>query len=200
MKIKSTLLSILIGLSALSALATNHIITFGNYFYSPASTTVAIGDTVTWQGDFAAHPLSTTAIPGGAQAIISVAIGTTYSYHVMVAGSYSYHCDAHYLQGMTGNFTATPVASVEEVALKPTLTFKLSTFGGVVRISDQGDNQSGVYKVRIGNILGESVYSGTMQAGETEKIIDIQDSPKGVYLLAISDENRQTYVRKFLIQ
>jgi plastocyanin len=200
MKIKFTCAFFLIVFTLSSLFATNHIITFGNYYYSPANTTVMVGDTVTWMGDFGAHPLSTTAIPSGATPIISWNIGTTYSYRVLMAGSYSYQCDLHFSQGMTGTFTASPVASVEEVVSRPTLNFRLSTFGGVVKVNDQSDMKGNNYEVRIRNILGKQVYAGTMNSDEQEKLIDIQDQPQGVYLLNITDENRQTFVRKFLIQ
>jgi plastocyanin len=200
MKIKFTYTLLLVFFAFSFASATNHVITFGNYYYSPASTSVLVGDTVTWQGDFATHPLSTTAIPSGATPIIHVNIGTSYSYVVMVAGSYSYQCDVHFAQGMTGNFTATTIASVPEVSARPTLNFTLSTFGGVVKINDANDIKRGKYEVRIGNILGEPVYNGVINSDEQEKLIDIQDQPKGVYLLAITDDNRQTFVRKFLLQ
>ena len=200
MKTKSTYTLLLLFFVSSFASATNHIITFGSYYYSPASTSVMVGDTVTWQGDFATHPLSTTAIPSGAAAIIHVNIGTSYSYHVLVAGSYSYQCDVHFSSGMTGNFTATTIAGVEEVTVKPTLNFTLNTFGGVVKINDTNAGRGNKYDVRIRNILGEQVYCGMMNTDEDEKLIDIQDQPKGVYLLAITDDNRQTFVRKFLLQ
>ena len=200
MKLRFTFLLFMVALAALPAFCTNHIITFANYYYSPANTSVAVGDTITWQGDFSFHPLSTTATPSGAMSIVHVDIGTSYSYVVTVPGSYSYRCDSHYTQGMFGTFTAT-LTSVEEVAVaKPSLSFKLSTLGGVIKISNQSGAKGDTYDVRIGSILGESVYSGTMSSEEHEQIIDIQDKPQGVYLLAISDGNHETFVRKFLIQ
>ncbi len=39
--------------------ATTHIITFTYYYYSPNQLTVAVGDTIIWQGAFLYHPLRT---------------------------------------------------------------------------------------------------------------------------------------------
>ena len=49
--------------------AVNHVIRFGGTLgnnYSPSELSVAVGDTVTWQGNFGFHPLSSTIVPQGA--------------------------------------------------------------------------------------------------------------------------------------
>jgi plastocyanin len=198
MKTKFTLLLFLAISSFSVAFATNHIITFGNYFYSPAATSVAVGDTITWQGDFPNHPLSTTAIPSGALAINHVDIGTSYSYVVLVPGTYSYRCDLHFSMGMFGSFSATAITAAVDDVSRPALSFKVSTFGNVIKLDDKNEKR-GTYEIRIGNILGEPVWSGIMKSDEREKIIDIEEQPAGVYLLVVADEHRQAFVRKFLI-
>lgn len=200
MKTKSILIQLLVLFTISSAFATNQIITFANYSYSPANGAIKVGDTVTWQGDFAAHPLSTTAIPSGAMAIIHINIGTSYMYVVSVPGSYSYQCDSHFGLGMTGSFTVNPISGVEDVTAKPTLQFKLSNWGGLVMLTDQTETISNSYRVRVANILGEVVYEGDMQCREQGKLIDLQQSPQGLYLLNITDKNRQTYVRRFMLE
>jgi plastocyanin len=90
---------------------TRHTITFGSYFYNPNSLTVAVGDTITWQGNegFAFHPLESTSVPPGASSF-SQSSGTTFSYVVAVAGTYNYECVFHAFPpfSMTGTFSANP--------------------------------------------------------------------------------------------
>jgi plastocyanin len=109
-------------LTAFSAQATTHIIKFVGtlgFTYSPSSLDVSVGDTVTWEGAFSSHPLSSTSVPAGA-ASFHVATGSTFSYPVLVAGTYDYQCDFHFSSGMTGSFSAT-VSGVPEagISLQP---------------------------------------------------------------------------------
>jgi len=95
--------------------AANHIIKFGDTLgtnYSPSELSVAVGDTVTWQGTFTGHPLSSTSVPEGAAGFHNGS-GITYSYIVQVPGSYNYECDIHALSGMTGSFSAT-LSAIDE--------------------------------------------------------------------------------------
>ena len=88
--------------------AATHIILFGGGVglnYSPNSLTVAVGDTIQWQGDFIFHPLSSTTIPAGAASWHNET-GTIFNYTVPVPGTYNYHCDNHFFLGMTGSFVA----------------------------------------------------------------------------------------------
>ncbi|MBI5475938.1 MAG: T9SS type A sorting domain-containing protein [Ignavibacteriales bacterium] len=88
--------------------ATTHIIQFGGSFgfaYSPNNISVAVGDTIQWQGSFALHPLSSTIIPSGTSGW-HVSSGSTFSYVVAQPGTYNYQCDVHSTFGMVGSFTA----------------------------------------------------------------------------------------------
>jgi plastocyanin len=102
-------------LAVLPAQATTHVINFGGALglhYSPDQLDVAVGDTVEWVGSFTTHPLSSTSVPEGA-ATFHVTSGTTFSYPVLVAGTYNYQCDVHFSLGMVGTFAAT-VAGIEQ--------------------------------------------------------------------------------------
>jgi hypothetical protein len=83
------------------------------FAYSPDQLIVSVGDTIRWTGSFSSHPLSSTSVPGGAQTFHN-ASGSTFSYPVQVAGTYSYKCDVH--AGMTGSFVAS-VTDVENQGL-----------------------------------------------------------------------------------
>ena len=101
-----------------SVYATNHIIEFGGtlgFNYDPNNLNVAVGDTVTWQGSFTSHPLSSTSVPQGA-ATFSKNSGTSFSYFVEITGTYNYKCDFHANLGMVGSFTAI-VSSIKDGVL-----------------------------------------------------------------------------------
>ena len=101
-------------LTAASAQATTHVISFGgqngspSFGYSPSSLTISVGDTIIWSGNFSApHTLLTTSVPDGAASINKTdQQGTSFTYVVTVAGNYQYECNLHVSLGMTGSFTA----------------------------------------------------------------------------------------------
>ena len=98
--------------------AANHIIKFGGTFglnYNPSNLNVSVGDTVTWQGSFSSHPLSSISVPDGA-VTFSKNSGSSLSYIVQMAGTYNYKCDFHATSGMVGSFTAV-VSSIEDGVL-----------------------------------------------------------------------------------
>jgi plastocyanin len=103
-----TVLLALLVLTVGTVHATTHIVKFGGKKYSPKSLTVAVGDTIVWQGDFDAHPLTLTKAPAGAKGFAHVSSGASFTYFVAVPGNYEYICDEHVDQGMSGSFTATP--------------------------------------------------------------------------------------------
>jgi len=105
-----------ISLLSLPAYGTVHVIHFGGtvgFAYSPNTLTVAVGDTIRWQGDFSMHPLSSASIPTEAMPWHAES-GTTFEYTVMVPGSYGYVCDFH-SPPMSGSFSA-PTTGVEDDA------------------------------------------------------------------------------------
>lgn len=93
---------------AFTALSAKHIIQFGGIFgenYVPNKLTVAVGDTIEWQGPFSQHPLSSTTIPPAALSWHN-ATGTIFDYTADFLGTYHYQCDFHFPFGMIGLFTA----------------------------------------------------------------------------------------------
>jgi len=73
--------------------------------YSPASLTVKVGDTVTWQGDFTTHPLVSGATCGHPDGLFATGTGTIFSFTFTAPGTYPYYCDVHCSLGMTGVVT-----------------------------------------------------------------------------------------------
>ena len=122
MKKYTYLLAVLILTSGIAfttpSFATKHVVTVGNFFFSPVSLNVNVGDTVRWVWSAGGHTTTSTpgAIPAGAaswDAPINSS-NTSFEYKVTVAGSYDYVCTPH-APGMAGSFTAvgfTPTLSV----------------------------------------------------------------------------------------
>ncbi len=121
MKKSTSLTFLLIIISALafhtSSMATKHVVSVGNFFFSPSSLNVNVGDTIRWVLSAGNH--TTTSNPGGIpagaaswDALINSA-NPTFEYKVTVVGSYAYVCTPH-APDMAGTFNATaaPTLSV----------------------------------------------------------------------------------------
>lgn len=109
MTISKIALFVFLFLSVSVASAATHVIKFGGSLgkkYSPASLTVAVGDTLVWMGDFSEHTLTLVKAPAGARGFKGIETGSTFRYIVTVPGRYDYVCEDHVDQGMIGSFTA----------------------------------------------------------------------------------------------
>ncbi len=71
--------------------------TFTCCVYTPPETTIMVGDTMTWVGSFAQHPLVSE---DGLWATQTT--GTEFSYTFLAAGSYRFYCDLHGAPGGLG--------------------------------------------------------------------------------------------------
>ena len=63
--------------------------------YSPRCLTVRVGDTVTWEGTFSAHPLVPSTRGSASNPIARVATGTSAPVRFTRAGFYPFFCDFH---------------------------------------------------------------------------------------------------------
>ena len=114
MKTSKLLLSILTCFLASSLSATVYTINAGSYYYSPASLTVSLGDTVEWINDGGNHDVNAninaqTGLsfnnPVNFQSNVSNTTGSLIYTHVFtVAGTYNYDCSvgSHAASGMVG--------------------------------------------------------------------------------------------------
>jgi plastocyanin len=93
---------------AAPAHASTHQVMIHNYAYSPASLTIAQGDTVTWTNmDTAQHDVKVTNGPVAFSSPL-LAQGKSWSYTFSTAGSYSYICSVH--PDMKGSVSVNAVA------------------------------------------------------------------------------------------
>ena len=190
-----TAVFLVIVVAVFSAQAATHTITFGGqlgFNYSPKQLDLAVGDTVVWSGSFTTHPLSSVTIPQGA-ASFHVASGTTFSYPVLIAGTYDYKCDVH--TGMNGSITAT-VTDVEEsvTALQPA-SFQLAQnypnpFNARTFIKFNLPVAQPV-KLKVYSVTGAEIATlldGFMPAGEFTVPFDGSKLASGVYFYRLITE------------
>ena len=87
-------------------------ITFVCCSYIPSSVFITVGDTVTWQGDFSAHPLvSDDAL------WTTPSTGNTFNHTFLQAGTYRFHCAIHGGLGGVGMSGQVHVLGAQKVFL-----------------------------------------------------------------------------------
>jgi plastocyanin len=92
--------------------AVTHIIHVGNFYFTPSSLNVNVGDIIRWEWDAGSHTTTSGIIPAGADdwdEIISSA-NQDFEYDVDFAGVYNYVCTPHAGMGQVGTFTAAAAA------------------------------------------------------------------------------------------
>lgn len=94
-------IALFLGLSGVAAEQTANVgVQMGDNFFNPASTTVNVGDTVTWT-NVGNRPHDVTSTDGGPlNSPRRIMNGGTYSYTATTAGTYQYECTIH--PGMDG--------------------------------------------------------------------------------------------------
>ena len=83
------------------AAAADQPIAFADFAYNPTPTTIKTGDTATFSGSFASHPLV-----WDANNFATTSTGSSKSFSFSQPGTYLYHCQIHaQTQGMVGQIT-----------------------------------------------------------------------------------------------
>jgi plastocyanin len=174
--------------------AATHVIKFGGTLgnnYSPQELNVEVGDTVTWEGAFSSHPLSSLSIPQGAASFQNNS-GTSFSYPVQVAGTYNYECDLHSGLGMTGSFSAT-VSSIESngLSIQPGIFSLEQNYPNPFNPSTTIRYQlpvSGEVELSVYNLLGMKIATLVLEkqpAGFYQVQWDARENASGVYYYII---------------
>ena len=173
-----------------AALATTHTIQFGGNLgnaYSPTPLNVNVGDTITWVGSFAFHPLQSFHVPNGADSWGPISSGTSFSYVVKVAGEYAYQCNIHFDQGMTGNLNASSSAvggAAQASAIRFEQNFPNPVQGLTKMHFTLATDQ--IVSLKVYNVLGDevaTVLNGRSLSGEHEVKFDASQLPSGHYFL-----------------
>ena len=95
--------ALLIG-SVSAALAADHRVRVSDFRFSPKTVSAVVGDTITWRWQSGMHTTTSTMVPAGARPWNApIDVNTQmFRIRVRVAGTYSYQCNFHFAQGMTG--------------------------------------------------------------------------------------------------
>ncbi len=130
----------------------------GDHFVPYVVTNVHVGDTVKFidLSTSMQHNVTGISLPAGAATMSSgtlTATFQTYSYHVTVAGSYTYHCSFH--AGMNGSFNA--IGSGAGIT-DPTQNLVTSAYPNPFT-SSLAFKYNGVDKISVFNVLGDVVKS-----------------------------------------
>lgn len=184
MKTKMLLPFALLVISSIPAMAVNHTIEMIGLTYSPDSITVNVGDTVTWQGNFSFHPLSSTQVPTGA-AQFSNSSGTSFSYPVEVEGEYTYRCTNH-APSMSGKFIAVDIATGIEKASGADIRIFPSVTTDFITVMRSGSNADRI-SIEVFNMGGRLVHETVSLIGNSAKI-DLSPFSNGVYFIFIRNE------------
>jgi|SRR5215813_13971033 len=97
------LAALLIG-SVSAAWAADHPVTVSNFVFTPSTVNAVVGDTISWTWVNGMHTTTSTSVPAGARPWnrpINMT-STRFRTRVRVAGTYTYQCNFHFAQGMTG--------------------------------------------------------------------------------------------------
>ncbi|HUM48487.1 MAG TPA: hypothetical protein PLD84_16260, partial [Chitinophagales bacterium] len=154
-----------------NSFATKHTINVQNFFFSPSSLTINLGDTIVWQWISGIHTTTSLTIPAGATAWDSPIKSsvTKFTYVPAVLGTYNYKCTPHFVtKNMVGNFTVIcPSASVSISAAGPTTFCK----GDQVTLSQSSAGTFSTYQWQLDavNISGAttSSYNATASGSHT---------------------------------
>ena len=110
------LAALLIG-SVSATWAADHRVAVSDFVFTPSTVNAVVGDTVTFQWRSGMHTTTSTSIPPGARSWNAPidSTNTRFRVRLRVAGTYSYQCNFHVLQGMVGtiNVSATSPRKVQ---------------------------------------------------------------------------------------
>ena len=177
--------------------ATKHIVSVGNFFFSPATLTVSVGDTIRWVWSAGTH--TTTSVSGGIPAGAAswnapiTSSSNSFEYRVTMPGAYSYVCTPH-APGMAGSFNATTVGISPNMLTGLRIGPNPTT--GTVRVTGLGTTETTV-EATVYNGAGKLVKSESL-SGKDGNTIDLQDLQAGSYYIKLTagelSETRQILV------
>lgn len=101
--------------AASPATAASSAVSMVDNAFKPATTTVSVGDTVTWRNDGKApHEVSSSAFSSG-----NVDAGKSYAWRATAAGTFAYVCRYHEAQGMKGTLVVRAASGAAPVTGHP---------------------------------------------------------------------------------
>ncbi|MCX6165408.1 MAG: T9SS type A sorting domain-containing protein [Ignavibacteriae bacterium] len=205
---KKTVLFILITffISTFSV-ATTRIINVQNFSFSPNSLNAFVGDTIKWVWVSGSHTTTSTNIPLGASFWDSpiTSVNTSFSYKILLLGTYNYKCTPHESMGMTGviNVLASSITQSENVTLTYTLKQNYpNPFNPTTNISFSIPKSEFV-KISIYNEIGkeiETIVNENLNEGSYTVNYNASKLSSGVYFYKISSGDFNETKRMLLIK
>jgi plastocyanin len=169
-----------------SLFAVTHTVQVGNYYFSPSTLNVEVGDIVKWVWVEGSHTSTSTSVPAGAASWNSpINSGNqTYSYTVTTAGNYDYQCTIHVGMGMVGSFVAT--AAANNLMVTPS-NQNVSSNAGSTSFSvvsnttwNASSNQTWCTVTTSGSGNGTITASYTLNSSTSSRVATITVSASGV--------------------
>lgn len=150
--IRASLKTLLISMLFLSPVAlaqTTHIVNVQDNFFSPASLTIQVGDTVEWRNAAGGMSHNVTANDGSFAS--TTAASFTFSYTFNTAGTVGYNCTLH--PGMTGTITVEATGeqaelTAEEVSVAAGSYLQGSAISIDTEVRNTGNAASGAFTIR----------------------------------------------------
>ncbi len=103
-----------------------HVVSVTNYKFTPNELTISVGDTVEWQNTQGHHNVNGTTVtfPSNPESFgNSEGMSWTYQHVFNTIGKYDYHCNPHYLGGMTGKIEVKDAEGNDDDKYKLTVNF-----------------------------------------------------------------------------
>ena len=205
---------LLIGCAFSSRAQVKHTVNSGNFYYTPATLTINLGDTVEWVNDGGTHNVNATTntITGASfnNPESFTSNSTTGSILLTrkftVAGTYNYDCSVgqHAANGMTGTIIVDPTpASIDEFSSSSISSFNLFlTNDRHLNITFGFTKEAQVGEISFYNLPGQYVSSQTIgvTTGANQHSIALDSNiPRGFYLVAVQI-GEETIIKKFIFQ
>jgi len=182
---------------------TTHQVAVTDYQFTPKDLTIEVGDIVVWTntGTMGHNVNGTqTTFPNNPESFgNNVGLAWTFEHTFNTAGSYDYHCDPHFLLGMTGTVTVNPATAIDELAGEST-NFRLYPNPASQYIDLLISGKSGkaslmkVYSI-VGALIDEKVLPSSVESYR----YDLSGFKNGAYFIEINSGNTRD-VLKFLKQ
>ena len=112
---KILLLAAVLVASVSAAWSADHRVRVSDFQFTPSTVNAVVGDTISWRWQNGMHTTTSVNIPPGARswnAPIDSA-HTMFRTRLRVAGTYTYQCNFHFAQGMTGTIVVSAASPAQ---------------------------------------------------------------------------------------
>jgi plastocyanin len=201
---KKQLFSLLLSAIVTSGFCTTHTVVNSGSTFSPATITIAVGDSVkfniannhnvvevseaTWNAN------GNTPLPG-----FSLTFGGgVLPPSVLTLGTHYYVCEPHASMGMKGIIIVQNSVGINENTMNPDIAIYPNPSDGLISIEIKNSPVQQTYNLNIFDISGAQILNTTL-SNQLNNNIDLTDFPKGLYFVKINNGSA-LYTRKIIIK